>query len=476
MPYTIIQGDIDVEVLHLSHVSSQIQEGTLFFCIQGFQTDGHDYAKQVIEEGAVAIVVEKLLEGLPEGVTVIQVENTRESMAYITAKFYEQPSSYMNLVGVTGTNGKTTTTFLISSILETADRKTGIIGTIENRVGKKRIPSDRTTPDSLELQKLFLQMKDENVEDVIMEVSSHSLALHRVTGCHFKVAVFTNLTLDHLDFHKTMENYKSAKAKLFGQCEHAVINLDDEAAEDMIKVSKGKIITYGIEKDADIKAYNIRITATGVTFTVNISHEPLEFQLRIPGKFSVYNGLAAIATCLTLGLPPSIIQEGLAHVSGVPGRFQTLRSPMDYSVIIDYAHAPDGLENVLTTVRQFATGRVITVFGCGGDRDKSKRPIMGKIAGQHSNFCVLTSDNPRSEDPCQILREIEQGIKDTDCPYTKIVDRKQGILFALQEARPKDIVIIAGKGHENYQEFENNRRVHFDDVEIVEAYLQEETE
>lgn len=472
--YERIQGNIDIDILHLSYDSRQIEPGTLFFCIKGFQVDGHEYAKDAVEKGAVALLVEKPLLMIPEEVTIIQVENTREAMAHISANFYNHPSATMNLVGVTGTNGKTTTTFLISAVLKEANRKAGLIGTIQNQIGEECVPSDRTTPDSLDLQRLFTQMKEKEVDDVIMEVSSHSLALDRVAGCHFKVGVFTNLTLDHLDFHKTMEAYQEAKAQLFQQCDYAVINVDDPVAEYMIKKTTGKVLTFGIDKDADFKAYDLTITADGVSFKVDLEEETREFYLNISGKFSVYNALAAIGACICLGISPTVIQEGLKKVKGVPGRFQRISSPLGYDVIIDYAHAPDGLENILKTVQEFVKGRMITVFGCGGDRDKSKRPIMGEIAGRYSDFCVLTSDNPRSEDPIQILNEIEVGIQKTDCPYTKIVDRKQGIFFALQEARPDDIVIVAGKGHENYQIFDQGRRIHFDDAEVVEEYMREE--
>lgn len=473
--YQRIQGNIEVDISHLSYNSKHIQPGTLFFCIKGFQTDGHQYAIDAVQKGAIALIVEDSISNIPEDITVLQVDNTRKVMSLISTNFYNHPASKMNIIGVTGTNGKTTITFLIDAIIKEAGRKTGVIGTIHNKIGDKVVPSERTTPESIDLQKLFAQMESEKVDDIIMEVSSHSLALDRVAGCHFKVGVFTNLTLDHLDFHKTMDQYKAAKAKLFQHSEYAVINADDSVAEYIIKSSNGKVLTYGIDKDADLIAYDLQITAAGVSFNIDIDNEKRNFYLNIPGKFSVYNGLAAIGTCLCLGIPPSIIQEGLKKVNNVPGRFQTISSPVGYRIIVDYAHAPDGLENILKTVQEFKTGRIITVFGCGGNRDKSKRPIMGKIAGTYSDFCVLTSDNPRSEEPLQILDEIEVGIQKTDCPYTKIVDRKKGIIFALEEARAEDIVIIAGKGHEKYQIFDQGQKIHFDDVEIVEEYIQEES-
>jgi UDP-N-acetylmuramoyl-L-alanyl-D-glutamate--2,6-diaminopimelate ligase len=394
-------------------------------------------------------------------------------MAKLACNFYNNPSQALNLIGVTGTNGKTSITFLLGQILEAYGKKIGVIGTIENRIGERVLKSERTTPEAIDLQKLLAQMVEENVTDTLMEVSSHALALNRVSGSQFKIGIFTNLTQDHLDFHHTMENYASAKALLFQQCAVGIVNNDSPYKNHIIDGHTCRLITYGIETPSDYQATDIRITAQGVSYTLNYADTTYAIQVAIPGKFTVYNTLSVIAAARELGVPMEIIMETLAHAKGVPGRIQSIASPKGYSVIVDYAHTPDGLENVLETIKQFATGKITTVFGCGGDRDNTKRPLMGEVASRYSDYVVITSDNPRSENPYVILDQVEVGVKKHETPYVKIEDRKQAIYFALQQAKKDDVVLIAGKGHENYQIL-NDRIIHFDDLEIVKDFLEEE--
>ncbi|NLK96929.1 MAG: UDP-N-acetylmuramoyl-L-alanyl-D-glutamate--2,6-diaminopimelate ligase [Epulopiscium sp.] len=469
--YTVIQGSEELEIDNIAYDSRQVNSNTLFICIEGFKVDGHNFALDAIKKGATALLVQKEINDIPSHITVIRVDNTREKMPYIASAFYNHPVKHMKLIGVTGTNGKTTTTFLIGKILEQYNKKIGLIGTIENRIGGKAVEASRTTPESLDLQALFAQMLKEEVSHVVMEVSSHALDLNRVDACDFEIGVFTNLTLDHLDFHKTMENYRDAKAKLFRKCKYGIINIDDPHGKEIIKQAECKVITFGIENDADFKAYNIMMSSKGIEFSVTLEGQEIRFHLNTIGRFNVYNALGAIAAGYYLNIPIEVIKSALEVMEGVPGRVQRVESIRGFSVIVDYAHAPDGLENVLKTIKEFAEGRIITVFGCGGDRDHSKRPIMGEIAGRYSDFCIITSDNPRSEEPEDIIAEIEVGMQKTNCPYEKVVDRKEGIQRAIEVANTKDIVLIAGKGHETYQIIKD-RVIHFDDVEVVKSILQ----
>ncbi len=464
--YKLLQGSVDTEFKKVEYDSRKVSENDAFLCITGFKTDGHKYALNAVKSGASVIFCEKEIEGIDENVTVIKFENTRKALAHIAAEFYGRPSERMNVVGVTGTNGKTTTTFLIKSVLDKIGHKTGIIGTIENRIGDEVIPTERTTPESLELQELFKRMADEGCKDVVMEVSSHALDLHRVDEIRYNIGIFTNLTQDHLDYHITMENYKIAKSLLFERCLSSVINIDDEAGDFMVSKSKGRVITFAIDKKADLQAENIHISADGVKFTLDYEGEEYPVSLNTPGKFSIYNALGAIGACILMGIDMNTIIEGLSKNKGVSGRFQTVRSKRGFNAIVDYAHTPDGLENILKTAKEFVKGRIITVFGCGGDRDRTKRPIMGEIAGIYSDYCVITSDNPRTEDPARILDDVEPGTKKSGCEYIKIVDRREAINYAVKMAKEGDVVVVAGKGHENYQIFAD-KTIHFDDVEEV---------
>ncbi|MCI1931353.1 MAG: UDP-N-acetylmuramoyl-L-alanyl-D-glutamate--2,6-diaminopimelate ligase [Clostridia bacterium] len=472
--YELLKGSEDFNIEDVEYDSRNVKEGSLFVCITGFKTDGHKYIDSAVKNGAKALCVEKDV-SIPEGITCVKVENCRHALAVMADNFYDHPSRKLNLIGVTGTNGKTTTTYLIKNILEQLGHKTGVIGTIGNCIGDKMLHAERTTPESLEIQELFNEMYKEGVKDVTMEVSSHSLDLHRVDGCDFDLGLFTNLTEDHLDYHKTMENYKKAKGILFGMCKNSVINIDDAAGEYMISVSKGKVLTTGIDnEEAQLRAVNVKMTSGGVEFDAVYKNEKHHIVYHVPGKFSVYNALAAIGAGIMMNVPFEDIVSGLENVKGVKGRFQPIKTQDGVTAIVDYSHTPDSLENMLKTAKEFVKGRIITVFGCGGDRDKMKRPIMGEIGGRLSDFCIITSDNPRSEEPAAIVDDVEVGMKKTDCPYEKIVDRREAIYKAINMAKPGDFVAVAGKGHEDYQIFAD-KTIHFDDAEVILDAFKEKT-
>ncbi|MBR1444178.1 MAG: UDP-N-acetylmuramoyl-L-alanyl-D-glutamate--2,6-diaminopimelate ligase [Firmicutes bacterium] len=465
----IICGDTEKNVKGLTIDSRKVQDGYLFACINGFTVDGHKFAKMAEEKGASVILCEKDIEGIDESVTVIKTENVRKALSLISMNFYGKPMEKFRTFGITGTNGKTSSTYFMESILREVGRKTGVIGTIEIRIGGEKVDFDfatSTTPDSIELNELFAKMAEEKVDDVIMEVSSHSLELDKVYGCKFDTAIFTNLTQDHLDLHKTMDNYCAAKAKLFKMCKRGIINIDDKYSKKIIDEAECDVKTFGIENECDYKAENIEFYTDRVKFEVMIKGEKVGFELMIPGKFSVYNALGVIAACAEAGIESKTIQKGIANIKGVPGRIQNVPNDKGFNVIVDYAHSPDGLENIIKAVREFTKGRVITVFGCGGDRDKKKRPIMGEISAKLSDYTIVTNDNPRTEEPLDILRDIEAGIKDVTDKYEMIDDRKKAIFKAIEIAERNDSVIIAGKGHENYEIFKD-RTIHFDDTEVA---------
>ena len=474
LAYEHVCGDLEADIDHIIYDSRIKTKSGLFIAIEGFTTDGHQFISAAIQNGAKALIVQKDIECQDERITIVKVENTRSAMAQIANNRFDYPSKSLNLVGVTGTNGKTSIVYLLGQIIESMNKKIGMIGTIENRIGNMVLKAERTTPESLDLQALFNKMQEQQVEYAFMEVSSHALELNRVDGCDFKIGIFTNLTQDHLDFHHTMENYAHAKAKLFKLCSIGIINNDSPYAALMKKDATAQVVTYGIDQMADYRASNIIITAAGVEYTLVCPEGTYQVKVPIPGKFSVYNSLAVIAAALRLNVPMEHLIPTLEHIKGVPGRVQSFASTKGYSVLVDYAHTPDGLENVLMTVKQFVKKDIFTVFGCGGDRDKTKRPIMGEIAARYSDKVIITSDNPRTEDPQTIINEIEEGVKKTEAFYRKIEDRKEAILYALREAKAGDVVLIAGKGHENYQILKD-RIIHFDDSEIVKEYLQGES-
>ncbi len=458
------QGNIDVKVSGIAFDSQKVKPGDVFVCISGFKTDGHIFAEAALENGAVAIVAERVIPNT--AVTVAVVKNTRYALAHMAAEYFEHPYRNFKLIGITGTNGKTTTTYLVKAILESLGQKVGLIGTNQNIIGDESIPSRHTTPDSLELMQLFDRMAKEGADCVVMEVSSHSLALDRVAACKFDIGAFTNLTQDHLDFHETMDKYIEAKARLFKMCKVGVLNFDDPAFEKITSKSDCDIINYSTRDESGLYAQNIAYKADGVEFDLLYKGDRVRIDLAIPGEFSVYNALTAAGCCLAAGTTLSQIAKGLKAATGVKGRVEVVKTNTDYTVIIDYAHTPDGLVNILKTIRGFAKGRVITLFGCGGDRDKTKRPVMGQIAGELSDFCVVTSDNPRSENPTEIIKDILAGMEKTDCEYKVIENRFEAIEFALDNARKDDIILLAGKGHELYQIL-NDRTIVFDEREIV---------
>lgn len=468
-------GSADVHIREITYDSRKVSKGSLFICIPGFQYDGHKYIRDAIKKGAVAVLTEKDVE--TEGATVVKLKDTRKAMPAIANNFYKHPTEKLKLIGVTGTNGKTTTTYLIDSILQEAGKKSSTIGTISIKIGRKEIASHRTTPESLDLQRLFRRLLNKDIEYSTMEVSSHALELGRVDNCSFKIGVFTNLTQDHLDFHKNFDSYREAKKKLFYKTTCAnIINIDDMhgrmIAQEINKLNI-PLITYGIENTADIMAKNIQINARGVKFTLVTPNYAIEIENDIPGRFSVYNCMAAAAAAYVENIDKQVIQEGIYKLKNVPGRSEVVKVNLPYTVIIDYAHSPDSLENILNAIRQYAEGRIITVFGCGGDREIGKRPIMGEVAGRLSDFCIITSDNPRSEDPYHIMMQVEEGIKDTSCNYICIENRRDAIKYAMAIAQINDVVLLAGKGHETYQVLKNET-IHFDEKEIVKELVREE--
>ena len=465
-----IDGGGSMKISGIACDSRKVKPGNVFVCITGYETDGHKYAKSAVENGAVAVVAEHDLPTVD--VPCVIVDNTRKAMSEMAATFYDYPYKKFKLIGITGTNGKTTTTYLIKSILEHLGKKVGLIGTNQNMIGDMIMETSRTTPDSLELMQLFDMIASHNVDYVVMEVSSHALALDRVTACTFDVGAFTNITQDHLDFHKTMEEYLAAKSILFNICNTGVVNKDDARSEYLIENARCRnMITYGINQDCDLKASNIILNEDGVKFDINYGAMEEHVDLPIPGEFSVYNALTAIGCCMAENIPLDLAVDGLHSAKGVKGRIEIVRTPgTNYTVIIDYAHTPDGLLNVINAIRGFAKGRIVTLFGCGGDRDASKRPIMGKIAGELSDFCIVTSDNPRTEDPEKIIKQVVEGVKQTDCDYEVITNRFSAIEYALDHAKKNDIILLAGKGHETYQVLGKDT-IKFDEREIVQKLL-----
>lgn len=470
--YKILKGNLDIEIKGIFYDSRKCKDFSMFIAIKGFKTDGVNYITDAIKNGAKVIVVDREIM-IPEEVTVVKVVDCRSAMAKMAANYYSEPTKQLFLIGVTGTNGKTSVTYMIKSILESQNNKVGLIGTIKNMIGDKEFKTERTTPESIDLQKYFRIMVDEGVKYVVMEVSSHSLALKRVDECNFDIAVFTNLTQDHLDFHKTMDNYARTKAKLFKMAKQAcVINIDDDYSSLMIENSNAKVVTYGIKDHAYIMAKDVNNSLKGVKYKVQIEDVKDEIALKIPGLFSVYNSLAAISVAFILGIPLQSVKMALNKVK-IKGRFELLDAEKPYNIIIDYAHTPDGLENLMKAFNDYEINKKILVFGCGGDRDVTKRSIMGEIAGKYADFTIITSDNPRTEDPMAIIKNIETGIKKTNSSYIIIENRKEAIKYALSIAKKDDVIILAGKGHETYQILKN-KTIHFDERDVVKEILNED--
>ena len=470
----LVQGSLDTEIEDIVIDSRKAKENILFVAMVGFSTDAHQFIPSAYKQGCRAVITEHDTE-CPEDMTVFQAVSARDALAVMASNFYGDPSTRLDMIGVTGTNGKTSSTYFIESILDHCGKKSGVIGTVGITIGgvKQDIHmTTSTTPDTLELNSIIKLMADKGCDDAIMEVSSHGLALKKTDGIRFKVGVFTNLTQDHLDFHKTMENYCQAKARLFGMCEKGVINIDDAWADKIMENATCDIMTYSIDKPSDLQAKNIEYKMDRVLFTVNIKGKDTDFELMVPGRFSVYNALCAIGTALSMDIDIEDIVEGIGNIHGVPGRIQNIKNDKGFNVIVDYAHTPDGLENIISSVREFTVNRIITVFGCGGDRDRTKRPIMGEITARLSDYAIITSDNPRSEEPSEILKEIEKGVKPVTDKYEMIVDRREAIKRAVSIAEKGDSVIIAGKGHEDYQILKD-KTIHFDDTEVAKEALGE---
>ena len=466
------KGDMEVRIDALITDSREKTSGGLFFCISGARFDAHTFVGQAEKNGCVAFVVERILDA---DVPQVKVENVRSAMAYIAAAFYGHPEKEIRMVGVCGTKGKTTTSYLMKAILEKAGFKTGLIGTTGNMIGEKRLHSNLTTPDPIDLHRCLRQMRDEGVEVVSMEVSAHAVAMHRLDGVTFEAACYTNLSQDHLDYFGTMENYFETKKSFFmhGQVLNAALNADDETSDKIIKDIKVPYLTFGISSDADVFARDIEISEDGVSFSILLRGlEEMPVHMHLTGMFNVYNALAAASLAMIRGIDKQAIREGLESVVNVPGRVEMLDTKTPYKVILDYSHSPDALENILTTVRTFTRSRLIVLFGCGGDRDHGKRPIMGEIAGRLADFSILTSDNPRTEDPNAILASIEEGIKPTGGKYVIIENRRDTIRHALEVGRDGDVIILAGKGHETYQDIMGVKRP-FDEKVVVQELLRE---
>lgn len=462
-------ADPETEIGNISYDSRKTRKGDLFVAVRGFESDGHKFVGAAVKAGASVILCEEKPE---ESVPYVLVKNSREALALVSGNYFGNPASSMVLVGVTGTNGKTTTTMLIKHVLENCTgEKCGLIGTNQNMIGEMVLPAERTTPESYELQKLFRDMAKNGCKYVIMEVSSHSLVLDRVAGIRFEVAVFTNLTQDHLDFHKTMEEYAGAKALLFEHCNKAAINIDDEWGGYMTQRAKCPVFTYSETKlEADLVAKDIRLSPSNVKFCALAMNSLERVSLEIPGKFSVYNAMSVISAGLLLRLSLSAVCESLKTAKGVKGRVEVVPTNENYTILIDYAHTPDALENVIRSMKEVTTGRVVVLFGCGGDRDRTKRPIMGEIATTLADYAIITSDNPRTEVPADIIADILEGVKVPRNRFKVIEDRRQAIAFAIDSHMDGDVIILAGKGHETYQII-GKTKYHMDEREIVAEHL-----
>ncbi|HZK83398.1 MAG TPA: UDP-N-acetylmuramoyl-L-alanyl-D-glutamate--2,6-diaminopimelate ligase [Desulfosporosinus sp.] len=464
-------GNSQVIVCGMSMDSRRVQPGDLYACVPGFKVDGHDYAVKAVASGAVALLVERFL---PLDVPQVKVSKVRQVIGILAAAVYDHPSEQLELVGVTGTNGKTTITYLIEKIGTMHGKKVGLIGTLGSLIDGREIPGERTTPEAIEVQQLLGEMVAEGVSLAVMEVSSHAMDLGRVAGCEFDAGIFTNLTQDHLDYHKTMSDYLHAKSRLFSSLEGnkqpkiSILNGDDSSFKALREASAAPVVSYGIDNAVDYRAENVAVSTEGVHFVVRFRGSTQSIQYSTPGIFSVYNALAAFAWGVERGYNPGSVAEALAEIPGVPGRFESIRLGQPFQVIVDYAHTPDGLENVVRTAKGFTKGKLITIFGCGGDRDRGKRPLMAEAASQWSDFVIVTSDNPRTEDPDEIIKEVLAGISGVD--YVALRDRREAIWSACRMAKTGDTILIAGKGHETYQIF--GTEVHsFDDREVAREAL-----
>jgi len=495
MKLDLIMQDIEYEILQECNFnateigdividSRKATKNSLFVCLRGAQVDGHEFIADVAAKGAAAVIVDNIdraentsantnKHAYPSGITVLHVNNARRALCVISANFNNRPAKKLRLFGVTGTNGKTSVTYMIENILRQIT-PTGLIGTIGLHINGNpiNIPfTTSTTPDPQELHQILDYILQNGGKDVVMEVSSHALKLHKVDGLFFEVAVFTNLTQDHMDFHRTMDNYLACKVRLFTRSKCGVVNVDDKYSKQIIERGTcEKWLTYGINTPCDVRAVNIVDSDEGSEFSVQIGETLEQFFMPTKGLFNIYNALAAIATATAIGTDLSKIKSGIASFGGVPGRIQIVPNNRGLRVLVDYAHSPDGLVNIINAVRAFTDGKVITLFGCGGDRDAEKRPIMGRIAGELSDHCIITSDNPRTEQPDKIIAAIQDGVTETNCPFDTFVDRRTAIFHGISILQPGDSLIIAGKGHENYQLIGKDT-LPFDDFEIAKSAM-----
>ncbi|MDR4493925.1 MAG: UDP-N-acetylmuramoyl-L-alanyl-D-glutamate--2,6-diaminopimelate ligase [Nitrospirales bacterium] len=490
MEVTAAEGDLKVEVLDVTDDSRLVRPGSLFVAIKGEHVDGHRFVSQVQGQGAVGVVVEALSANVPpaQGKSTfpcITVPNSRKALGLLAARLHQTPSSHLTMIGVTGTNGKTTVTHLAKSLLEDNGYSVGLLGTVGYIFGSHRRVASHTTPGAVQLQAMLGEMVEEGADVAVMEVSSHALAMDRVAGCEFDIVVFTNLTQDHLDYHSTFEQYFLAKQRLFTEFvgntqktrpKRAVINHDDPAAAELLKACRIPVWTFGIHQSGDIQAEHIQLSMNGTTFSVKTPCGLLHIHSQLVGEHNVSNMLAAIGIGLAMGLAPEVLERQLASVTNVPGRFERIQEGQPFTVVVDYAHTEDALARLLAAAKVIKQGRVITVFGCGGDRDPGKRPKMGSVAVRESDVVFLTSDNPRTENPDVILQQIEQGIRalpvQDRCPYEVIPDRAQAIKRAIEVAKPGDFVLIAGKGHEDYQ-IVGTEKIHFDDREVAREVIRQ---
>lgn len=463
-------ADSETEISSVCYDSRKACEGCLFVAIKGLTSDGHRYIPDVAAKGCAAVICE---EKPSCDIPYVLVEDSRKALALVSCAFYNYPADKMHVIGVTGTSGKTTSTNLIKHILERSGEKVGLVGTNGNMIGSEMLHAEYTTPESLELQELFAKMVEAGCGYAVMEVSSHSIYMDRIAGIQYSTALFTNLSQDHLDFHKTMEEYASVKRRLFSVCDKCSINLDDEWSPFMLESLSVPVISTSVtDEKATLYAKNLKLTASSVEFTAVYGGEELPVHLAIPGMFSVYNALTAIAACLSEGISLKDCALGLASAAGVKGRVENVPTDGDYSIIIDYSHKPDPLEKVLKTLREVTKGRLICLFGCGGDRDRVKRPIMASIAAENSDYVIVTTDNPRTEEPQEIIDEILTGMEGKTTPYDVVVDRIEAIHHAIDIAQNGDVILLAGKGHEDYQVI-GHEKIHMDEREIVSQYLEE---
>ncbi len=476
-----VKGSLDIEINNVRNNSNDVSTNDMFVAVKGFDSDGHEHIEEAINNGAKVILAQEdtinknVIKEIKDDVTLVLAKDTRYALAICACNFYQNPSKKFKLIGVTGTKGKTTTTYMIRDILEKKGIKVGLIGTVASYVGDRKIANnENTTPESLKLQEIFSKMLEEKCEVVVMEVSSQSLKLERVAGCDFDIGIFTNLSEDHISAkeHPDMEDYFNSKVKLFKMCKKGFINADDVYATRIPKLApECQISTYGIDNHCDLLAKDITVTNQYVDFKVKIGDKNERVKVSIPGRFSVYNSLAAIAVALGFGATADNIKDALLDIR-VPGRSELVDNKLGLTIMIDYAHTPTSLEKILSSVKIYTKGRVISVFGCGGDRDKNKRPMMGEVSGRVADYTIITSDNPRTEDPEQIVKDVEEGIKKTNGKYECIVDRVEAIRKAIKMANKRDIIVLAGKGHEQYQEI-NKKRYPFDEVEIVNKIIDE---